>query len=240
MTVQRDLAGLALALGGEQLIACIGRAGETEHQHRHGGFGLLHRLAALIEHRSHATEFLTGDDRVAESQRALLDDHRGDRTATLLHARFDDVAGGKTIERRGEFEHFGLQQDRIEQLIDALAGERRDIDEHVLSAPLLRDHFLLGKFLTHPVRIRRRLVHFVDCHHDRHACRTRVLDRLEGLRHDAIVRRDHQHHHIGGASAACAHRREGRVAGRVEEGHTAPWRLHMVGADMLGDTACLA
>ena len=99
---------------------------------------------------------------------------------------------------------------------------------------------MLGELLTHPIRIRRRLVDLVDRDDDRHARRTRMLDRLEGLRHDAIVRCDHQHHHIGGAGAARAHRREGRVAWRVEESHTALRRLHMVGADVLGDAACLA
>ena len=66
-----------------------------------------------------------------------------------------------------------------------------------------------------------------------------MLDGLHGLRHDAVVGRHHQHHDVGGLGAARAHGGEGRVAGRVQEGDDALARLHLVGADVLGDAAGL-
>jgi predicted TPR repeat methyltransferase len=47
-------------------------------------------------------------------------------------------------------------------------------------------------------------------------------------------------HEVGDLAAARAHRREGLVAGRVEERDHAARRLHVVRADVLGDAARLA
>ena len=68
-----------------------------------------------------------------------------------------------------------------------------------------------------------------------------VIDRLDRLRHDAVVSRDDQHHDVRDLGAAGAHRRKGRVAGRVDEGDgvTVGGR-HLIGADMLGDAARFA
>ena len=62
------------------------------------------------------------------------------------------------------------------------------------------------------------LVDLVDRHDDRHVGRLGVADRLDRLRHDAVVGGHDQHDDVGHLGAAGAHRREGRVAGRVDEG----------------------
>ena len=86
-----------------------------------------------------------------------------------------------------------------------------------------------------------RLVDLVDGDDDRNLGRLGVIDRLDGLRHDAVVGRHHQHHDVGHLGAARAHRREGGVAGRVDEGDArAGRRGHLIGADMLGDAAGFA
>jgi hypothetical protein len=55
-----------------------------------------------------------------------------------------------------------------------------------------------------------------------------VLEGFVGLRHEAVVGRDHEDRDVGDGGAARAHLGEGRVAGRVEEGDAArarfsPW-----------------
>ena len=45
-----------------------------------------------------------------------------------------------------------------------------------------------------------------------------VADRLDRLRHDAVIGGHHQHHDVGDVGAARAHRGEGLVARRVDEG----------------------
>ena len=62
-----------------------------------------------------------------------------------------------------------------------------------------------------------RLVDLVDGDDDRDLGRLGVVDRLDRLRHDAVVGGDDEDDDVGHLGAAGAHRGEGLVAGRVEE-----------------------
>ena len=68
----------------------------------------------------------------------------------------------------------------------------------------------------------------------------RVVDRLDRLRHDAVVGRDHDHGDVRDLGAAGAHGGERLVARGVEEGDRLVAVVHLVGADVLGDAAGLA
>jgi len=72
------------------------------------------------------------------------------------------------------------------------------------------------------------------------SARPGVMDRLDRLRHHAVVGRDHQHDDVGHFCTACAHRRKGLVARCIEERDHAARRLHVIRADVLGDSARLA
>ena len=64
-------------------------------------------------------------------------------------------------------------------------------------------------------------VDLVDGHDDRHLGRLGVVERLDGLGHDAVVGRDDQHDDVGGLGAAGAHGGERLVARGVDEGDQA-------------------
>lgn len=67
-----------------------------------------------------------------------------------------------------------------------------------------------------------------------------MLHGFLGLRHDAVVGRDHQDHDVGRLGATGTHRGERGVAGGIQEGHHATLGFDVVGTDMLGDAAGLA
>ena len=67
-----------------------------------------------------------------------------------------------------------------------------------------------------------------------------MLDGLDGLRHDAIVRRHHQNDDVRDLGAAGPHGREGGVPRGIQEGDHAPACLDVIGADVLGDATGLA
>ena len=64
-------------------------------------------------------------------------------------------------------------------------------------------------------------VDLVDRHDDRHLGRLGVVDRLDGLGHDAVVGRDHEDHDVGGLGATGPHGGERLVARGVDEGDAA-------------------
>ena len=78
--------------------------------------------------------------------------------------------------------------------------------------------FVLQQLLLDLARVGVRLVALVDGNNHRNTRRLGVGDRFLGLRHDAVVGRDDEDHHIGDVCAACPHLGEGGVARGIEEG----------------------
>ena len=73
-----------------------------------------------------------------------------------------------------------------------------------------------------------------------HVGRLGVVDGLDGLGHDAVVGRHHQHHDVGHLGTTGAHGGKGLVARGVDEGDRVVLPLDLVGTDVLGDAAGLA
>jgi hypothetical protein len=67
-----------------------------------------------------------------------------------------------------------------------------------------------------------------------------VIDGFERLRHDAVIRRHHQHDNVCHLGAACTHTGEGFMARSIDECDLPSVLLHLVGADVLRDAARLA
>ena len=236
----RDVASLALVRDDLHVVAGHRRSGEAEHDDGRRRARERNRLAGLVEHRADAAVLLAREQDVADLQLALVDQDGRDGAAAALEARLEHDAGGRTGVGGLEVEQLGLQQQRIEQLVDALPRQRRNADEQRLAAPLLGDQLVLRELPANAIEIAAGLVDLVDRDDDRHARRFRVLDRLDRLRHDAVVGRDDEHDDVRDLGAARAHGRERRVARRVEERDAALRRLDVVGADVLRDAAGLA
>ncbi len=117
----------------------------------------------------------------------------------------------------------------------------RDLDVEDVAAELLDDELVLQQLLADAVGVGVGLVHLVDGDDDRHLRRLGVADRLDRLLLDAVIAGDDEDDDVGDVGAARAHRGEGLVARRVDEGDAlAALQLDLIGADMLGDAAGLA
>src|SRR5262249_56794655 len=74
-------------------LACGRRTVEAEDLDGCARSRLLQLLAAEVVERADARPRVAGDDRVADTQRSSLDEHRRDGTASLVETRLDDRAG---------------------------------------------------------------------------------------------------------------------------------------------------
>ncbi len=88
-----------------------------------------------------------------------------------------------------------------------------------------------------------RLVDLVDRDHDRHVGSAGVVERLDRLRHDAVVGRDDQDRDVGGLGTTSTHGGERLVTGGVDEGDATvvavDLGVDLVGTDVLGDATGL-
>ena len=169
-----------------------------------------------------------------------MDEHRRDGAAADVEARLDDRAGCLGARVRAQVElGVGDEQDALEQVVEVLALLRGDPRDLHVSAPLLGLQAFGRELAEHAVGVRVGQVDLVDGDDDRHVGGARVGDRLLRLRHHAVVGGDDEHGDVGHLRAAGAHGGERLVARRVEERDAATVVVGLVGADVLGDAACL-
>ncbi len=139
LAIQRDFARLAFVFDREDFVAGVRRALQAEHLHGHRRRRARSRacrsrrtcartrpnsLPAMIGSPSFSVPFFTST--VATAPRPF----------SMEASMTTPVA--QAIGRGLELEHFGLQQDGVEQLVDALAGLRRHGHEHACRRPIPR------------------------------------------------------------------------------------------------------
>ena len=163
-----------------------------------------------------------------------------DRAAALVKACLDDGALGGTVGVGAQLLHLGQNDQVFQQVLNAHAGLGGDRADDRVAAPFLADEVVFGQLLLDALGVGADGIHLVDGHDHGDVRGLGVVDALHGLRHDAVVRGDHQDGDIGDHGAAGAHGGEGLVARGVEEGDGAAVDVHGVGADVLGDAAGLA
>ena len=192
-----------------------------------------------VERADAAPRAADGHD-LADLERAGLDEHGGDVATALVDLRLDDRADRVAIGVRLEVLEVGDEEDHLHEVVDAgaLLGADRDGD-HV-AAVLLDEDVVVGQLLLHPVGLGIGLVDLVDRHDHRHAGGADVVDRLLGLRHDAVVGRDHDDRDVGDLRAARTHGGERLVARGVEEDDPLVVVDDLGRTDVLGDPAGLA
>ena len=222
------------------MLAGVGDAVEAEDLHRITGDRLSHALAAVVDHRADATRLGAGHDRLADAQRAALDQHGDDRAAARIELGLDDDARGLGGRVGLELLELGDDQDRVEQILQVGAGLGRDVDVLGLATPLRRLEAELRELGAHPRRVRPLLVDLVDGDDDRDVGRVGVVDGLVGLRARAVVGGDHDHGDVRHPGAAGTHGGERLVARGVQEGDGLAVVMDLVGADVLRDATGLA
>ena len=197
-------------------------------------------------HRTDAAVGRSRDDRVADAQRSRLDEHGRDRTAALVELRLDRDTAGVLVRVRAQVET-GVrgQQHGVEQVLDA----------DVAAAPTRR------RTSTSPPYSSATRPNSVSCWRTLAGLasglsilftattigtsgRLGVVQRLDRLRHDAVVGRDHEDRDVGHLRTTGTHGGERLVARGVDEGDGALDALvlgpDLVRTDVLRDAAGLA
>ena len=92
-----DGAGLGQVGGDPELVAGLGRLGETEHLDRRRRQRLLDLVAVVVDEGLDLAPRRAGHDRVADPQRAALDDDRGHRAPADVEVGLEDGAAGPAL-----------------------------------------------------------------------------------------------------------------------------------------------
>src|SRR5690606_22970617 len=167
LAIFRDLARLRLVGNHREAVASLRGSLQAEELDRHRRTGFLDLAALVVDQRAHAAPFVAGDQNVALAQGAGLDEHGRHRTASAVELGLDDHAFGGTVRIGLQLEQLGLQQDRLEELVDIEPLERRYLDLQDVAAHGLDKDLVLEQLGTYLLRIGLRLVDLVDGNDDR-------------------------------------------------------------------------
>ncbi|CEE73405.1 membrane hypothetical protein [Xanthomonas citri pv. citri] len=236
----RHVLGQTLVVDDHEVVASFRHAGQTQDLHRNRRARRGRLMAGFVEQRTHATVLDAAHQIVATLQRTLLHQHRRNRAAALVQRGFDDGTAGAALGHGLEFQHFGLQRNRVQQRVHAGTELGRHFDELGVATEFFGHHVFGQQLVLDPQRIRAGLVDLVDRHDQRHACRLGMRNRFLGLRHHAIVGGNHQHHDVGDLGATGTHRGKRGMAGRIQEADDATTGFDVVRTDVLGNAAGFA
>ena len=226
---------LALIRNHQEFFTGIRRTGQAENLDRNRRPGTLDLLTVLVQHGANATVMLTSQNHVTTIQSTGLHQQTRHHTTTLVDTGLDHHTLRRARRYRFEFEYFSLHQNRIQQLINTLTGQRRHINELRITAPLFRNNFLGGQIRLHTIKVDAGLVDFVHCHHDRHTSCAGVINRFCRLRHHAVISGHYQHDDVGTLGTTGTHGGKRRVTGSIQERNHAVTGFDVIGADMLGN-----
>ena len=232
----RQLLGFLLVGHGKELVTSVRRAIQAQDFHWNGRPGVFDLLAGLVGHGANLTEEGTSNHHLTLTQCAILDQHCGHGAATTLQAGLDDHTFRRCVRRGLELKDFGLQQQCLKQVFNAVTGMGGHGDKLNITAPIFRNDFHTCQLGFDTIRVGLFLVHLVDGNNDGNAGRTSVIYGFLGLRHNAVIGGHHQDNDIGTLGAPSTHGGKGGVTRSIQEGHHALIRFHVIGTNVLGNT----
>ncbi len=170
-------------------------------------------------------------------QSTILHQHGGNWTAAFVKASLNDNSLGCTIRICFQFFHIGNQQNHFQQIFDPGLLLCRNTDTGDIAAPFLRHNIVFCQFFHNVLRIRTGLIHFVNCNNDADLCCFCMMDCLNRLRHDTIIRSNDQNRDICCHGTAGTHCRKSLMAGRIQKGNHSSVHIHLIGTNMLRNAA---
>ena len=240
-----DLVGLGIGFGclqiivGKEYFSRAGDVGQTEDLDRMGRSGLFDPSALVIDHGPDLAGACARGNKVADMQRALLDQDIGHRAAALVEHGFQNKASCLSVGICLELHDIRSQKDRLQQVFDPVSGLCGDFDELRGAAPFRGDQLIFSELLLDTLGICAVLIDLVDSDHDLDTGCFRVVDSFNRLRHDTVIGRDDQNGDIGGIGAAHTHGCESLMTGCIKEGDIPSVDGDHVSADGLRDAAGL-
>ena len=115
----------------------------------------------------------------------------GDGAAALVQPGFNDGALGTTVGVGLQLRHLGGDQNHLQQLFQAGALLGGDGADDGVAAPLFGNQVVLRQLLLNPVGVGLGLIHLVDGHDNGNLGGLGMVDSLDGLGHNAVVRCHH-------------------------------------------------
>ena len=240
-TAVGDVLGLLLVFGDVEGVARLTSTCKSKQQHGLRRTCRHNLLVTLVVHSTDAAADGSCHHGVALADGAILDKDFGHIAAAFVQRALDDCTLCALVGIAFQLHNVGLQDDFFKQFVDIDALLGTDILALVLTAPFFNQQVHIGKLGLDAVGIGTRLIYLVDGEDNRDTGCLCVVDSLYCLRHYLVIGSNNDDGNICHLGTAGTHSGKCLVARGVEECDLASVGSgHLVGTDMLGNTAGFA
>ena len=239
-TLVSKLTSVTLLLEDAELITCTRNGLQAKDLNCVRRTSSLNVIALRIEHCTDAAKCHTSNKSVADVERTARNQNSSNRAATTVKLSLKNVTRSKGVWVSLQLKDICLKNNGLEKIIDAQILLSRDVNKHVLSAPLLRNYSILGELLADAGRICAWLINLVDSNYDWNTCSLCVVNRLNGLRHNAVVCSNNQNDNVGDLCTTSTHCGKGLVTWGINEGDLTAINGDLRSTDCLSNAASLS
>ena len=216
---------------------------QAENLYRHRRCRFLDSFSLIINHGTNLTEGRADSHNIADMQCTLLHKKASHRTSSLIQFRLDNHSIGFSIRVGFQLQDIRFERDVLQKFFQSFSGLRRYRTADGASAVILRNEIVGHEFLLYLVDICRRLINLINGNNHFRVGRLRMINGLNGLRFNAVIRSYNQYGNIRRLGTAHTHRREGLMSRRIEEGNRSRLSVYfdgnLISTDRLGDSAML-
>ena len=154
----------------------------------------------------------------------------------MVNTGFDNLSLCTTVPCGTELQNFSLQEDGIQQVVQAFLLQGADVNKLSVSTPILWYQSQVGKLCLYTVGICLRLINLVYSHDDRYICILGVIDSFNSLGHNTVIGGNHQNNNISNLGTTSTHHGKSFVTRCIQEGNASLFCLYHVGTDVLGNS----
>ena len=130
----------------------------------------------------------SGCDSITNMKRSFLYQYSCNCSFSFIQLCLDHKTTGSTVRICLQFHYFCCQKDHFQKLLDSFFCVCRYRYEDRTSAPVFRDQFILCQLLLYPFDIGTWLINLVNGNNNLDSGCFCVVDRLDRLRHNTIIR----------------------------------------------------
>ena len=232
--------GFFIALKGHQDLTCIRNITKSEDLNRSRRTCLFYTTSFIIHHCTYLTVACTCSNKISHMKSTLLNKNSSNRSFTLIKLSLNNKTSCLTVRIGFELGNLSSKKDHLKKILNSFSCMCGHRNKDGASAPVLRNQFILGKFLFYTLNICTWFIDLIDGNDDLNTCCLCMTDRLYCLRHYTIVCGNDQNCDICSVGTTHTHSCERLMSRCIQECDLLALDIYHVSTDVLCDSAGLA
>ena len=236
LTFCRNRASSLFGVSYLEWVTSVGHGFHTKDFHGHTGSSFLNLFSTVVEDGTNTAGINTCNEGIACGKGSPLHNNGGHNTTSMVNTGFYNLSLCTTVPCGTELQNFSLQEDGIQQVLQAFLFQGTNVNKLSVSTPIFWNQSQVGKLGLYTVGICLGLVHLVYCNNDGNLGILGVIDSFDSLGHNTVIGGNHQNNNISNLGTTGTHHGKCFVTRCIQEGNASLVCFYHVGTDVLGNS----